>query len=667
MTDKQEFTFQAEIKQLLHILSQSLYQNREITIRELVSNASDACDKMRHVQLTDDSQRDDATLEITLEPDKEAKILTIRDNGIGMTRDELVENLGTIAHSGSLAYLNQLSGDAKQDVSLIGQFGVGFYASFMLSEKVEVLTRSYKEEQGWRWESDGSGQFTIEPADGLERGTHVKLHLKDDCVEFTGDERLKYIIGKYSTFVPHPIVLDGEQLNSQRPIWVEPKSSLTEEQYSQFYQHLSHHIDEEPLWHLHLSADSPLQFHTILYCPRTNFEKMGFGRIEHGVHLCAKRILVQDDCRELLPEYLRFVYGIVDSSDLPLNVARESLQDNTIFRKIRRVLVKRVLDHLDKLAKNDGETYLSFYREFSVTLREGVATDFENRDRIARLLRFTSTKTEGDAVTSLDEYLERARDDQKQIYYLSGPDAASMRLNPNLEIFQKKEIEVLLLTDPVDEIMLSTLGKYEDKPLVSVDAADVELPGGEDDAESKDEDSKEDSESTDPESGFGKVLVLFKEALQDRVQDVKESKRLTDSACCLVNSDGSMSSQLQQAMRMQNQDFEMSKRILEINPQAALIRRLCQLAANSDHDDFIRQCGRQLYTNAMLLEGLAVDPRDAVTRTQEFMAELAESRSPIVAHRSSPCECTSSAISFATTIHRFAPEPSTPINSSTTG
>lgn len=629
MAEKQEYTFQAEIKQLLHILSQSLYQNREITIRELVSNASDALDKMRHVQLTEDAHRDDAPLEITLQPDGDAKVLTIRDNGIGMTRDELVENLGTIAHSGSLAFLNQLTGDAKTDVSLIGQFGVGFYSAFMLSEKVEVLSRSYQEETGWRWESDGSGQFTIEEAEGLERGTQVKLHLKDDCLEFTGKERLKYVIGKYSTFVPHPIKLEGEQLNAQRPIWVEPKSELTDEQYDQFYQHLSHRVDEKPLWHLHLSADSPLQFHTILYCPQTNFERLGFGRIEHGVHLCAKRILVQDDCRELLPEYLRFIYGIVDSADLPLNVARESLQDNTIFRKIRRVLVKRVLDHLDKLAADDPEKYRQFYSEFSITLREGVATDFENRDRIGKLLRFNSTKTEANEFTSLDDYLERAGDDQKQIYYLSGPDAASMRLNPNLEIFQKKDIEVLLLTDPVDEIVLSTLGKYGDKPIVSVDAADVELPEGKEDAESKEGEEKEE-ESAEPESGFGKVLVLFKEALKDRVADVRESKRLTDSACCLVNPDGSMSTQLQQAMRMQNQEFELSKRILEINPRAPLVRRLCQLSSNADHDEFIRQCGSQLYTNAMLLEGLAVDPRDAVTRTQEFMAELAEKRSPIV-------------------------------------
>ncbi|MFQ5733524.1 MAG: molecular chaperone HtpG [Planctomycetaceae bacterium] len=627
--DKQQFAFQAEINQLLHILSQSLYQNREITIRELVSNASDALDKMRHVQLTDDAHRDDEPLEITLEPDREEKLLTIRDNGIGMTRDELVENLGTIAHSGSLAFLNKLSGDAARDVSLIGQFGVGFYSAFMLAERVEVLSRSCTEETGWRWESDGDGQFSVEPHEGLERGTQVRLHLRDDCLDFTGPERLKYVIEKYSTFVPHPIKLDDEQLNEQRPIWVEPKSQLKDEQYVQFFEHLSHRVDEKPLWYLHVSADSPLQFHVILYCPTTNFERLGFGRIEHGVHLCAKRILVQDDCRELLPDYLRFLYGIVDSADLPLNVARESLQDNTIFRKIRKVLVKRVLDQLDKLADQEADKYDTFYREFGVILREGIATDFENRERIAKLLRFNSTKTAPGKLVSLDEYVERAADEQKQIYFLTGPDAASMRQNPNLEIFARKDVEVLLLTDPVDEIMLSNLQKYDDKRLVSVDAADVELPQSDAKGESADAEG-DDADKSEPESGFGKVLVLFKDALGDRVADVKQSKRLTDSPCCLVNPDGSMSAQLQKALQMSRQDFEMSKRILEINPRAPLIRRLCQLSSNSDHDEFIRNCGRQLFTNAMLLDGMAVDPQEAVARTQTFMSELAEKRSPIV-------------------------------------
>ncbi|HUG91815.1 MAG TPA: molecular chaperone HtpG, partial [Planctomycetaceae bacterium] len=355
--ERQEFAFQAEIKQLLHILSQSLYQNREIAIRELVSNASDALDKMRHLRLTDERYRGDEPLEITLEPDKDARTLTIRDNGIGMTRDELVRNLGTIAHSGSLEFLNRLSGDAKRDLSLIGQFGVGFYSAFMLADRVEVLSRSDPSDEAWRWESDGSGRFTVEPCEALERGTQVRLHLKEGLDEFTEPARLKYIVGRYSTFVPHPIKLAGEQLNEQRPIWVEPKTQLTEADYAAFYQHLTHRTDETPLWHLHVSSDSPLSFHAILYCPPSNFERLGFGRIEHGLHLCSKRILVQDDCRELLPEYLRFVYGLVDSDDLPLNVARESLQDHTIFRKIRRVLVKRVLDHLAGLAGETPDEY----------------------------------------------------------------------------------------------------------------------------------------------------------------------------------------------------------------------------------------------------------------------------------------------------------------------
>jgi len=628
--DKQEFTFQAEIKQLLDILSQSLYQNREITIRELVSNASDALDKMRHVQLTDDNFRDDEPLEITLEPDKDAGQLTVRDNGIGMTRDELIENLGTIAHSGSLSFLNQLSGDAKQDLSLIGQFGVGFYSAFMLADRVEVFSRSYQEDTGWRWESEGTGQFIVEPAENLERGTQVRLHLKEDCREFATAERLKYVIRKYSTFVPHPIKLEGEQLNSQRPIWVEPKSELDAEQYNQFYQHLSHRVDERPLWYLHLSADSPLQFHAIVYSPQSNFERLGFGRIEHGMHLCAKRILVQDDCRDLLPDYLRFLYGLVDSADLPLNVARESLQDNTVFIKIRKVLVKRVLAHLHKLSQDEPETYRTFYGEFGIILREGIATDFDNRDRIAKLLRFSSTKSGAEQLTSLDDYLDRAPDSQEQIYYLTGPDAASMQQNPNLEIFRQKDLEVLLLTDPVDEIVLTTLQTYEDKPIVSVDAANVELPDTEQETESKDKNDETSSEDAEPESNFGKVLSLFKDALGDRVADVRESKRLTDSPCCLVNPDGSMSTHLQQALQMQHQDFQVSKRALEINPRSPLVRRLCQLAAIPEHDDFIRDCGRQLYSNAMLLDGMAVDPQDMVTRTQQFLTELAEKRSPIV-------------------------------------
>lgn len=630
VADKQEFTFQTEIKQLLHILSHSLYQNREITIRELVSNASDSLNKMRHIQLTDSQYRDDAPLEITLEPDKEKRILTIRDNGIGLTHDELVANLGTIAHSGSLEFLNKLSGDAKSDLSLIGQFGVGFYSAFMLADRVEVLTRSYREDASWRWESEGTGRFTVEPAENVPRGAQVRLHLKEGLDEFLEPHRLKYIIRKYSTFVPHPVKLADEQLNEQRPIWVEPKSQLTEEQYAAFYQYLTHRAEETPLWHLHLASDSPLQFHAILYCPASNFELMGFGRIEHGVHLCAKRILVQDDCRDLLPEYLRFLYGLVDSADLPLNVSRETLQDSTILRKIGKVLVKRVLDHLASIADEKPEDYLKFYQQFGVTLRAGIGTDFENRERIAKLLRFQSSHdAKSEKLTSLDDYIRRATDAQKQIYYLGGPDLPSIEKNPNLEIFRKKQLEVLFLTDPMDEVVLSTLHQYGEKQLTSIDAAEVEFP---ETAEKPEEAPKPEGakDETAGAGGFEKLLELFRKALGDKVAEVRESKRLTDSPCCLVNPSGAMSTQMQKMMQLATKDFEMSKRILEVNPSAALIKRLSVLTANSDQQEFIEECGRQLYANAMILAGLMPDGEEIVTRMQHFMDELASNRSPIV-------------------------------------
>ncbi len=630
--DKEQFTFQTEIKQLLHLLSHSLYQNREITIRELVSNASDALDKMRFIQLNEEEYRDEAALEIVLKPDEEERVLSIVDNGNGLTHDELVENLGTIAHSGSLEFLNKLSGDAQADLSLIGQFGVGFYSAFMLADRVEVLTRSYRDETGWRWESDGTGSFSIEPAEeSLPRGTCVRLHLKEGHEEFTREERLKYIIRKHSSFVPHPIKLGDEQLNEQRAIWSEPKSQLNDEDYDSFYQYLTHRADEKPLWRLHLSADSPIQFHALIYCPETNLESMGFGRVEHGMHLCAKRILVQDDCRELVPEYLRFLYGIVDSADLPLNVSRQALQDDTVFRKIRKVLIKRVLDHLAKMAADQTDEYLRFYEQFGTILREGVSTDFENREKIAKLMRFQSSEVnEGENPTSLDEYLERAGDDQKQIYYLGGADLAAIRKNPNLEIFRKKNLEVLYLADPIDEIMLSNLHTYREKQLTSIDAADVEFPQTED-SDSGETDATDQSESADATTpGFEKVVNLFKQALGEDVEDVRASKRLTDSPVCLVNPEGSMSTQMQKMLQMTTKDFQMSKRILEINPSAPLIKRLGDLSGNADHDDFIRQCARQLFANAMLLEGLPPNVEEVVNRTQSFMSELAEKRSPII-------------------------------------
>ncbi|MBI3862624.1 MAG: molecular chaperone HtpG [Planctomycetia bacterium] len=640
MSDKQEFTFQTEIKQLLHILSHSLYQNPEIALRELISNASDSLNKLRHIRLTDEKHRGDDALEITLEPDKDAKMLVIRDTGLGLTHDELVENLGTIAHSGSKDFLRSLASSAKAgggeaDLSLIGQFGVGFYSAFMLADKVEVVTRSYREDKGWRWESDGSGRFTITPAEGdVPRGAQIRLHLKEDREDYLEPHRLKSIVRKYSTFVPFPIRLADETLNEQKPIWVEPKNQVTDEQHAAFYQWLTHRTDEKPLWRLQLSSDSPIQFHSILYCPPSNFELLGFGAIEHGVNLCAKRVLVQDDCRDLLPDYLRFLYGVVDSADLPLNVSRETLQDHKLLPKLKRVLTKKVLDHLATLADEESGTFTTFYQQFGPILRTGIGHDFENRERIAKLMRFHSTFTAAesqivgagpkptDPTVSLDAYLKRAAEGQTQIYYLSGPDLAALSRHPHLEAFRKRNLEVLFLNDPIDEFALTQLHQYEQKQLISIDSADVKFP---DSTKPADE-----AERAAAPKNFTRVVELFRGALDGKAADVRESSRLTDSPCCLVNVQGTMSSQLQNVMRHTMKEFEAPKRVLELNPHAPLVARLCELAANADNDDFIRDCGRQLYANAQILDGLVPDVEETTSRTLKFMEELSRTRSAIV-------------------------------------
>ena len=629
-TTPQQYTFQAEIRQLLQLLSHSLYQNREITIRELISNASDALDKYRYQMLTQ-GQQVEGELRITIEPDKEQRVLVIRDNGIGMTQQELIANLGTIARSGSLEFLKQAKGrdDQQADLSLIGQFGVGFYSSFMLADRVEVLSRSATDSAGWRWESTGDGNFSISPVEeSLERGTSIRLHLKEGMDEFTEPVRLKYIIRKYSTFVPHSIYLDGEHVNDQPPIWLEPKSNVTEEQYQSFYEYLTHFPGQKPIWHLHLAADSPFQFHSILYCPDANLERMGFGRTDHGLHLCARRILVQNDNRDLLPDYLRFLRGIVDSADLPLNVSREALQDNTVFRKMQKVITRKVLDHLDTLAEEQAETYERFYREFGVILREGVTNNDGNRDRVAALLRFGSTTSTGTStLVSLNAYCDRLREGQEQIYYACGTDQNSVLRDPNLEVFRKRNLEVLLLTDPADEYVLSALGTFRDKAIVSIDAADLKLPPETETAEQ----AKTEEAAKSPESSarLDTLIGLIRESLGEQVQDVRRSERLTESVCCLVNSEGSMSTTMQRILRMNAPDFEMRRMVLELNPQAPLVQRLADLAVNTDNHAFIRECGRQMHANAMIQAGLAPDGNEMAARLQDFMLQLASQKSAL--------------------------------------
>jgi molecular chaperone HtpG len=499
----------------------------------------------------------------------------------------------------------------------------------MIADKVRVRTRSYKEETGWEWESDGTGSFTVTPADSpLPRGTEVILHLKEDAKDFAAKWRIQDIVRRFSSFVPHPIRLGdgGEVINDQKPIWVEPKNQVTEEQYTRFYQHLTHHPDETPLWHLHMAADSPIQFRAVVYCPPTNLERLGFTRLEHGLSLCAKRVLVQSECRELIPEYLRFLRGLVDSEDLPLNVSRETLQDNSVIRRIRTALVKAVFDRLDSLAQEKPEAFKAFYEQFGNMLKEGLVVDPMNKDRIAKLLRFASSRGSSptDAV-SLDEYLARMPEGQTKIYYLGGPDHASIAKSPNLEIFRRRGLEVLFLTDPIDEFAITALRSYQGKDVTSIDSADLELPEG---GETPTEPSAEEKKTQ--ESGFPRVLDLFRAALGNRVKEVRESKRLIDSPCCLVNADGGLSTQMQRVLKMANKEFPETARILEVNPSAPLIRRLCNLSANEQHEAFIKQCALQLWTNALILEGVTPDPEDLVARVQSFMTEAAEKRSPLI-------------------------------------
>lgn len=630
-TDRREYSFQAEIKQVLHLLSHSLYQSRDIAVRELVSNAADALDKMRYISLTNDSFRDTGPLEIVIEASEAEHRLTIRDSGIGMTQDELVSNLGTIAHSGSGDFLKALAAgnQGKTDLSLIGQFGVGFYSAFMIADRVQVRTRSYTEENGWEWESEGTGTFAVKPLEGtMARGTEVILHLKEDAHDFARDWRIKEIIRRYSSFVSYPIRLGakGEVINDQKPIWVEPKNQVTEEQYTRFYQHLTHHTEEKPLWHLHLAVDSPIQFRAVVYCPPTNLEHLGFTRLEHGLNLCAKRVLVQSECRELVPEYLRFLRGLVDSEDLPLNVSRETLQDNSVIRKIRASVVKGVLDRLDALARESADVFRTFYDQFGRMLKEGLIVDMTNRERLAKLLRFHSSKSDDPKqLVSLDEYIGRMPQDQKRIYYLAGPDLGAVAKSPNLEIFRRQGLEVLFLVDPIDEFAFNALGSYQGKTLTSIDSADLELPK----AEAKIEGAEEAAE-TGKESGFTRVLDLFRTALGNRVAEVRESNRLIDSPCCLVNAEGGLSTQMQRILKAANKEFPESARILEVNPKAPLIKRLCRLSANNEHEAFIKQCALQLWSNAHILDGVTPEPEDLVTRVQSFMLEAAEKRSPLI-------------------------------------
>ncbi|MDN3513592.1 MAG: molecular chaperone HtpG [Candidatus Brocadia sp.] len=619
MKQEESFEFQAEIKKLLNILSHSLYTHKEVFLRELISNASDALTKIRHYSLTNpDYEGKDIPLEINIDADEKSRILTISDTGIGMTKDEIIQNVGTIAKSGSLEFIANLSEQAKKDSNIIGQFGVGFYSVFMVADEVRIRTKSYKkDEPAFEWHSDGTGKYFLNPVEKEKRGTDIVVHLKDEEKEYTEKFRIQSIIKKYSNFVSFPIMVCGERANQITAIWKEPKKDIKEEQYNEFYKFISN-TEDTPLFRLHTSAEAPIQFSSILYCPSTNYETYGFKKLEHGLQLYSNKILIQSDCKMLLPEYLRFIHGVVDSADIPLNISRETFQDNMIIHKMKSILVKQVITLLQDLAKNEKEKYETFWRQFGRILKEGVHFDFENKDTLAQLMRFnTSACKDASGLISLKEYADRMKPEQKEIYYITAVNRETIEKSPYLEIFRKKDIEVLYLTDPNDEFLLSGLGEFEKKPIRSADQANLDLL--------KDTDKKIVDISEEPqnyEEMFKHLLKTIRVTLADRVIDVKESNRLVDSPCCLVNPDGVPSVHVQKLIQMVDSNYKISKKIMEINRKNRMIQNLARMNENPGYQPLIEKMIQQLFENALMQDGVVFDPTAMVPRLNELMEEL---------------------------------------------
>jgi len=623
-TKSKKYHFKAEVKQLLDILVHSLYTSREIFLRELISNSSDALDKLRFESSKGTKIVDnDLPLEIKIKFDEKKKILTIEDSGIGMTKDEIISNIGTIAKSGSAEFLKQLS-ESKQDANnIIGKFGVGFYSVFMVAEEVIIKSKSYqKDEPAIMWKSDGLGDYVIsEPEEKIKRGTTIEVHLKEDAKEFAEKYRLESIIKKYSNFIQFPILLEREKVNKVSAIWREPKSSVTKEQYNEFYKFLSFDSDE-PLEIIHTSVDAPIQFSTLLFTPKKSNEWFRFNRDDYGLDLYVRRVLIQHKNKDLLPEYLSFVVGVVDSEDLPLNISRETLQENIIFNKISASVTSQVLSHLQKVAKEKPDQYAKFWKEHGQIFKLGYM-DFTNADKYQSLLRFNSSASkDNEELVSLDEYVKRMNKDQKEIYYAFGASRDALLLDPHLELFKSKGIEVLYLYDPVDEFVINAIGKFKDKDLKSVENADPQKLQNMKSVEPEKE--KVEELSGDDKLHFDSLLAKMKEILGDRVEEVKESKRLTGSPSCIVAKGDGISASMQKILKMTNQNIGEQKKIFEVNKDHKLLRNLLSVFKKSAEDEYIKNVTEQLYESALLLEGSLDDPHKLVNRLNKMLEESSD-------------------------------------------
>jgi molecular chaperone HtpG len=630
---EEKLNFQAEVKQLLHLVVHSLYSNKEIFLRELVSNASDAADKLRFEALSDSALYEtDSNLKIQVSFDANARTITISDNGIGMSRDEVVENLGTIAKSGTKEFLSKLTGDQKKDSHLIGQFGVGFYSSFIIADKVTVITRraGLTAEHGVKWESNGEGEYAIANVEKAARGTDIVLHLKEGEDEFLNDWRLRSIITKYSDHINLPIMMhkmEGmdekekpvtpawETVNRATALWTLPKNSITDEQYKEQYKHVAHDFEDPLLWSHNQVEGGNLDYISLLYLPARAPFDMWQRDQKHGLKLYVQRVFIMDQVQQFMPLYLRFVRGIVDTNALPLNISREILQDNPVIPKLRAALVKRVLDMLEKLAKDDADKYAKFWDQFGKVLKEGPAEDFANRTRIAKLLRFSSTKTDSPLQNvSFDDYISRMKPGQNKIYYITAETFNAAKSSPHLEIFRKNNIEVLLLSDQIDEWLVNSLSELEGKTLQSVAKGDVNV----DDLVTESPKEKEEQKKKEEQlkSDFDAVIKRVKDVLGEQVKEVKISHRLTASPSCLVAGENDMGLQLQRLLKAAGQDIAEIKPIFELNPEHALVKKL-KTEAN---DNAFKEWTLLLFEQAMLAEGGQLkDPAAFVQRVNRLL------------------------------------------------
>jgi len=651
----EERAFQTEVQQVLQILIHSLYTDKDVFLRELVSNASDALDKIRFQSLTDKNIVDpDAELAVDISVDTTAKTLTIRDTGIGMTRDEVNDNIGTIAHSGSKQFLQQLSEETDEEnkLKLIGQFGVGFYAVFIVAERVVVTTRSAdKDADAVVWESTGDGTYTIATTkDKTDRGTEIKIYVRSDCEEYLDAHRLEGVVKRHSDFVSYPVKVAGKQANSASALWARPRNEITPENYTEFYQHLSGDHQEPLAWE-HVSVDVPIQFYAVLFLPQQSPMELLFGQDPKvTINLHVKRVFIQDDC-ELLPLYLRFVRGVVDCDDLQLNVARESLQNSPVIAKIRQTLTRRVLSKIEDLAKKEPAKFLTFWESFGIVLKEGVARDFEHREQVSKLLRFFSSfsdklaadadvaaveeapaeaedddtdntakaeaarTTETEGLVSLQDYLDRMKESQDVIYYVGGDNRKQVEQSPLMEPFRKHDLEVLYLTDPVDEWVVNSLQDFDGKNFQAIDAEDLDLP---EDVRIEGADSGEDKERTI------ELVSYLKKELASRVGEVKESSRLSDSPCALVVPKGGLSQQMERLMRMSDENFPLTKRTLELNPRHAAIRNMGELLKADRDSDELKEWSHFLVDYVLLAEGKVEAPERVMAQVQKMMSIASE-------------------------------------------